>query len=333
MPVEVEPVGTTAGHAGQSATDVSSFVLDNGNGLQATVWNYGGHLVSVKTPDANGDIGEVTLSRGGLADYDQTDRGGYMGAIVGRYANRIAGGRFQVDGVNYRLATNEDGRTHLHGGQIGFDQYVWSAEPFDEGERCGVRLSHSSPDGDEGYPGRLDVSLTYSVSTAGELAFEYRALCDRPTIVNLTNHAYWNLAGPDSGSVLGHELLIAASDYLATDAKGIPAGRPRAVDGTEFDFREARPIAESYDHCFLLTSTSEVAAVVTEALSGRRMTVTTNQPGLQLYTGQYLDPRHPGLCLESQKLPDSPNRPDFDSPVLRPGELYDHVTTHTFDTI
>jgi aldose 1-epimerase len=329
MKITRTSAGMTAGHIGQESMEAEAFELDNDAGLTVTVWSFGAHLVSVRTPDRSGVSGEVVLARGNRAAYDVADRAGYLGATVGRYANRIAGGRFELDGERYQLTQN-DGLNHIHGGDIGFDRYVWRSQPFTESERCGVRFSHTSPDGDEGYPGRLDVMVTYTLDTFGILTFDYEARTDAPTIVNLTNHAYWNLGG--GGTVLGYDLTLDADHYVDVDANSIPIGAPVDVTNTEFDFRRARRIGRCFDHCFVLAS-GQPAAVVLDRNSGRRMTVSTDQPGLQVYTAQHLDPSCPALCLEAQFFPDSPNRPDFASPVLRPGDVYRQSTSHRFDIV
>lgn len=326
--VVVTELGPTIGHRAQGPTEASAFTLDNGSGVAATVWDYGAHLVSVLALDGNGRSDEVVLGRAAFADSQGADRQGYQGATVGRYANRIANGAFDLDGERYQLAIN-DGANHLHGGAIGFDHYVWTSEPFEADDRCGVRLSHKSPAGDEGYPGALDIELIYQLGPGPTLAFIYQAVTDAPTIVNLTNHAYWNLGS----TALADQLLqIQASAYLAVDDDLIPTDSPIGVEGTPFDFRTLRPITNHYDHCFVLDGTGEPSATMVDAASGRTMTVHTDQPGLQIYTGQHLSAQgtRPGLCLEAQHLPDSPNRHDFPSPVLRPGETYSQRTVHTF---
>ncbi|MDH3755866.1 MAG: galactose mutarotase [Acidimicrobiia bacterium] len=329
--VAVELLGQTTGHRGQAPRHASAYRLHAGT-LGVTVWDYGAHLIEVVAPDRDGERIDVVTSRGSLADHLESDRGGYTGATIGRYANRIAGGRFTLAGRRYRLATN-DGPNHLHGGLIGFDQYVWDGEPFEEPTRCGVRLQLQRPHGDEGYPGAVGVEVTYALDDGDRLSIDYTATTTAPTIVSLTNHAYWNLAG--GGSIADHELQVMASRYLEVDDTQIPIGSPRSVDGTRYDFREARRLGDSeledgYDHCLLL-DTPGVAAVLIDPGSGRRMTVATDQPGLQLYTANHLDQPHTAVCLEAQQLPDAPNRPDFPSPTLRPGEVYRQHTEHRFD--
>lgn len=316
------------GHAGQGPTQATAYHLSAGN-LTAELWDFGGHLVSLTCPDRSGVSANVIMSRGDFAAHQGSDRGGYTGATVGRYANRIAAGRFELDGVGYELATNND-PNHLHGGNIGFDQYVWDSEPFTTATSAGVHLRHTSPAGDEGYPGTLEVEVTYSIDTDDHLAMVHMASTDAPTVVNLTNHAYWNLGG--GGSIDRHVIRVGAAHYLPVDDSLIPTGKPEPVVGTRFDMRKPAPINLSdggFDHCFVLDMQPPATEVV-HTISGRRMTVVTNQPGMQIYTANHQDPPHTGLALETQTFPDSPNRPGFPSAVLRPGDTYTHHTTHTF---
>ena len=329
-------------------TQVEQYTLANAAGLRARIMTYGATLKTVEMPGRHGKPDVVTLYLDSLDDYS----GGhpFFGSIAGRYANRIAKGKFTLDGVQYTLATN-NGPNHLHGGVRGFDKAVWKAEPL-EGEGCvGVTLTHTSPDGDEGYPGTLAASVTYTLTADNRLKMEYTAQTDKPTHVNLTNHAYWNLAGAGSGDVLGHELMINADRYLPVDEGLIPLGEPATVKGTPMDFTEPHSIGSriaqvkgGYDHCYVLNKKDgeelTLAARVVEPSSGRRMEVYTTQPGIQLYTGNFLEGRltvagkpcgkHYGFCLETEHFPDSPNRPEYPSTVLRPGETYHEVTVHKF---
>jgi aldose 1-epimerase len=293
--------------------------------LRARVLDYGATLMSLEARDQHGVFADVLLGFDRPEDY----RGAhpYFGGIVGRYANRIAHGRFALDGEQFELARN-DGRHHLHGGVVGFDRVTWQAAQA--GNR--VELAYRSRDGEEGYPGTLAVRVTYSVE-ASALRIDYSATTDRPTVVNLTNHAYFNLAG--SGTIHEHVLRMAASRYVVTDAENIPTGEIAAVDGTAFDFRSPRALDDPrFDHSFVLDGAVELS----EPRSGRAMRLTTSQPAVQFYTGNLLDGtiegyvRHAGLCLEPQHFPDSPNRPEFPSTVLRPGEQYRHYSIYQFFT-
>lgn len=315
-------------------TPVHRWVLERA-GTRVAVLDYGGILQSVEVPDRDGVRADVVLGFDDVAGYVDCPSP-YFGALIGRYANRIAGGAFTLDGRTYRLPRN-NGTNCLHGGERGFDKRVWDAEPAADGH--GVRLSLVSPDGEEGFPGRLAVSATYALDAAGALRIEYRAVTDAPTVVNLTNHSYWNLGGAGSGRAGGHRLRIAAGHVTPLDGDSVPTGPPAPVAGTRFDFREPREVGSGYDHNFVLdhgTSGASVAAELYDSVSGRVLTVTTTEPGIQLYTGDAFDagPFGPceGIALETQHFPDSPNRPDFPSTVLRPGEEFRSVTTYGFGT-
>jgi aldose 1-epimerase len=328
-------------------TEVDQYTLTNANGLRVKIITYGATLTTVEVPDRHGKSDVVTLYLDSLDDYLAGHP--YFGSTVGRYANRIAKGRFTLDGAEYTLATN-NGPNHLHGGIQGFDKAVWKAESA-QGEDCvGVKVTHVSPDGDEGYPGTLTASVTYSLTNDNELKMEYTATTDKPTVVNLTNHAYWNLAGAGSGDVLGHLLRLNADCYLPVDEGLIPLGELAPVQGTPMDFTKPHTIGSriaqvegGYDHCYVLNKKGEKltrAARVVEPKSGRVMEIYTTQPGIQLYTGNFLDgsltvagkpaKKHYAFCLETEHFPDSPNRPEFVSTVLRPGETYHEVTVHKF---
>jgi len=298
-------------------------------GTLVRVLTYGAVVQSVLVPGRDGDRAEVVLGLPDVKGYE-TYTGPYFGAAVGRYANRIGGGSFVLDGRTHRLTRNEGGNT-LHGGGRGFDKRVWDAEEVPDG----VRLTLVSEDGEEGFPGRLEVSVTYTLDEDAALRIAYRATTDAPTVVNLTNHTYWNLAGADSGSALGHELRLAASLITPGDEWSIPTGEFVPVDGTRFDFREPKPVGPGYDTNYVLEETGgEPVAELYDPASGRLLTVRTTEPGLQLYTADHLggEPFVPcaGIALETQHFPDSPNRPEFPSTVLRPGEEFASTTVYGF---
>ncbi|BBC36752.1 Aldose 1-epimerase [Streptomyces graminofaciens] len=308
-------------------TPVHRWTLERA-GVRVGVLSYGGIVQSVEVPDREGRSADVVL---GFADLDGylEHPGPYFGALIGRYANRIAGGRFELDGRTYVLASN-NAPNSLHGGENGFDKRVWDVEPVEHG----VRLSRVSPHGEEGFPGRLEISATYTLDGSGALRIAYEAVTDAPTIVNLTNHSYFNLAG--SGNAGGHELRIAASRFTPVDADLIPTGVEDVTD-TRFDFRQARGTGAGYDHNFVLdkgiTPAPVEVAELYDPASGRVLTVATTEPGLQLYTADHLgEPFGPGggVALETQHFPDSPNQPRFPSTELRPGGVYRSETVYGF---
>jgi len=342
------PFGTAPG--GEA---VELLTLTNTHGMTVRVMTYGGIIISLKVPDKNGVPGDVVLGYDSLADYLRASP--YFGAIVGRYGNRIAKGRFTLGGTEYRLATN-NGPNHLHGGVRGFDKVVWHAEPFHDASGVGVHLRYISPDGEEGYPGALRAKVTYT--ERNELRLDYQATTDRATPVNLTQHSYFNLAG--SGDILGHELTLMADRYTPVDSTLIPTGALAPVAGTPFDFREPHRIGErigeaseqlryggGYDHNWVLTRPDTglaLAARLTDSVSGRTLEIRTTEPGIQFYSGNFLDGsitgkggrvyRHrTGLCLETQHFPDSPNHPAFPSTILEPGQVYRSRTVWTFGTL
>ena len=346
--VQSDPFGVTAG--GQP---VEIFTLDNGRGMRARIMTYGGTLVSLEVPDHRGATADVVLGYDSLGEYEQNR--GYFGALVGRYANRIAKGRFTLDGIEYNLATN-NGENHLHGGMRGFDKVLWSPLARVEEDRAVLELSYRSLSGEEGYPGNLNVHIVYAITTDHELRISYDATCDRRTIINLTNHTYFNLAGEGNGDILRHELLLNAGHFTPSDKTLIPTGEIRSVAHTPFDFLTPHAIGarildedeqiktgRGYDHNFVLDRYDgdlRTAARVREPDSGRVMEVSTTQPGLQLYTGNYLEgvagknghsyQQHAGFCLETQHFPDSPNKPEFPNVVLAPDEVYDELTIYRF---
>ncbi|MDE0007386.1 MAG: galactose mutarotase [Gammaproteobacteria bacterium] len=338
-------------HGGQP---VRLFTLTNESGAQVQVTEYGGIVVRIRVPDREGRLGDVALGFDSLDAYVAANP--FFGTITGRYANRIAGARFELDGVAYGLARN-NGAHSLHGGVRGFDKVVWRGEPTDTGD--GVAFTYISPDGEEGYPGTLTTTVTYTWSDANELRIDYRAETDRATVVNLTNHSYFNLADGGAGSVLDHEVTIHAERYTPADDEAIPTGEIASVEKTPFDFRHPRTLGEridaehpqmrasrGYDVNYVLDGGGgalTLAATVFAPKSGRAMDVLTDQPGVQLYTGNHLDgslvgiggiayPKHSGLCLETQHFPNSPNEPSFPSTVLRPGQVYETTTVYRFRT-
>lgn len=334
-----------------SGEEVYLFTLTNGNGVTAKIMSYGATLVSLEVPDKDGKLAEVTLGFDTLKEYMENPANPYFGSTVGRFANRIAKASFTLDGVEYKLASN-DGDNHLHGGMKGFDKVVWSAEVVEGGGGDTVKFSYLSKDGEEGYPGNLTAEVTYTLSEDNELIIEYKAETDKPTPVNLTNHSYFNLAGHDSGSVLGHELTINADRYTDVDDELMPTGELAAVAGTDMDFNTPMTIGAridnvegGYDHNYVLNDSDgklpAFAARVYEPKSGRTMEVYTTEPGMQLYTGNFLDgsavgkngavyDKHAAFCLETQHYPDSPNQEKFPSTILRAGERYTQKTIYKF---
>jgi aldose 1-epimerase len=335
-------------------TQIDQYTLCNAHGLKVKIINYGAIMTAVETPDRNGHVENITLHRDALADYRELDKDGkattpYFGATVGRYANRIAKGRFTLEGKQYQLAVN-NGPNALHGGLKGFDKVVWKAEPFKTPGTVGVLFSYTSPDGEEGYPGTLQAKVTYSLTDQDELKMDYEAATDKTTVVNLTNHNYWNLAGAGRGDILQHELTINADRFLPVDSTLIPLGEAKPVEGTAMDFtspktmgRDMGEVEGGYDHCYVLTRKGDdlsLAARVVEPASGRVMEIYTTQPAIQFYGGNFLDgtirgggktyQKHYGFCLETEHYPDSPNHPAYPSTVLKPGETYKQSTVHKF---
>ena len=332
-------------------TLVELFTLTNALGTELCVMSYGAIIVSLKVSDRAGNLGDIVLGFDSLGSY--LEQSAYIGAIVGRYANRISKGRFSLDGRTVRLSVN-DGPHHLHGGILGFDKVVWQAEYFGTSRGEGLRLRHLSPDGDEGYPGRVTVEVRYLLTEEDELVVDYDATTDAPTPLNLTQHTYFNLAG--RGDILGHKLMIAADAFTPVDASLIPTGEIAPVAGTPLDFRTPTPIGErignpdrqleyagGYDHNFVLRRSRPgpvLAARVVEPVTGRTLEVFTTEPGLHFYSGNFLDGslagkgkvyRHrSGFTLETQHYPDSPNHPQFPSTILRPGERYASRTVFAF---
>ncbi len=331
--------------------EVHLYTMTNSNGMRVRLTDYGAITVGVEVPDSDGNLGDVTLGYDTLEGWLGSTS--YFGATVGRYANRIAKGKFELDGNTYTLATN-NGENHLHGGDKGFDKRLWDAETVETDDGAAVRFTRTSPDGEEGYPGTLQVTALYTLTGNNAFKVEFTATTDAPTVVNLAHHTYWNLRTPAAGDVLGHELMLNADRYTPVDEGLIPTGELKAVEGTPFDFRRPKPIGQEiaqvpggYDHNFVLNDYEpgkvRLAARVTEPTTGRVMDILTGQPGIQFYSGNFLDgsvtgkggvvyEKHDGFCLETQHYPDSPNRPDWPSVVLRPGETYRHVMIHRFST-
>ncbi len=335
---------------------VSLYILSNNNGMTVGIMNYGGAIVSWTAPDRNGKYQDITLGCDSVGGYVKGVP--YFGAIVGRYGNRIAKGKFSLDGKTYTLAVNNIGN-HLHGGIKGFDKVLWTAMPA-AGDEPSLRLTYTSKDGEEGYPGNLAVEVVYTLQKDNSLKIDYKATTDKKTVVNLTNHAYFNLSGNGDNTILDHELVLNADKFLPVDKTLIPTGELKPVTGTPFDFTKNAKIGTrindttniqiqyggGYDHAWVLTDTSKtlkLAATVTEPTSGRVMEVLTTEPAIQFYTGNFLNgevvgkggtayKRRSGLCLETEHYPDSPNKTKFPSTVLKPGEVYQTTTVYKFST-
>jgi aldose 1-epimerase len=343
MSIDIKPMGRMP-----DGTQVDVYTLTNAHGLTAKIMTYGATLIAMETPDRQGKQANITLSLESLDAYLAGHP--FFGSIAGRFANRIAKGRFTLDGAQYTLATN-NGPNHLHGGLKGFDKAVWQARTQQDDGSVSVEFSHTSPDGDEGYPGKLTAKVVYSLTRDDRLVMDYTATCDKPTVVNLTNHTYWNLAGTQSGNILDHRLTLHADRYLPVDDTLIPLGKLEPVQGTPMDFTSPQAIGSrialvkgGYDHCYVLQKKLgeelSLAARAEDPKSGRWMEVYTTQPAVQFYTGNFLDgtlkaygavyAKNYGFCLETQHYPDSPNRAQFPSTVLRPGETYRQTTVHQF---
>lgn len=348
-----EHFGTT-----RDGEDVHRYTLENDAGTRVRVLTFGGVLQTVDVPDGRGHVDNVALGFRTLEEY-ASDDDPYLGALIGRHANRIARGTFTLDGTTYTLPVN-NGPNSLHGGTKGFADRVWDAEPLEEGGQRGLRLRLASPDGEMGYPGTLHVMVDYTLTDDDALRIRYAAETDAPTVVNLTNHSYWNLSGEASGTIYDHELMLNASRFTPVDETLIPTGELRPVDGTPMDFRTAKPIGRDiraateqllrgpgYDHNWVLDGSPgpglHLAAQLRDPRSGRVLTVLTDQPGIQFYSGNFLDGtlvgtsghayrQGDGLALETQHFPDSPNQPTFPSTVLRPGEPFSSTTEFRFST-
>lgn len=339
--------------ATQSGTPVDIYTLTNDNGVEIKITNYGGIIVSIRTPDRDGEVDEITLGFDSLDGYLRPHP--FFGALVGRFANRIRAGKFTLDGKEYQLATNAGGQ-HLHGGAKGFDKVVWEAKSTSvDDDAASLTLTYLSKDGEENYPGNLSVTVTYTLNNDNEFTIDYAAQTDQATVLNLTNHAYFNLA--QSETILDHVMMLNADEFTVVDEAVIPVGEVRSVEGTPLDFRTPTRIGDrieaddeqirfagGYDHNWVVNGEPgemRLAARVTEPKTGRVLEVHTTQPGIQFYAGNMMPLEMPGrggqtykrrgaLCLETQHFPDAPNHPEFLSAVLRPGEKYHEVTTFTF---
>ncbi|GEM46775.1 aldose epimerase family protein [Deinococcus cellulosilyticus] len=358
MPTRTQPISPSVhrepwGHL-PSGEEVSLYTLRNASGLTAQISEFGAVLVSLRTPDRQGKFEDVVLGHHSLEPYLDRSTAQFFGATIGRFGNRIAGGQFDLEGRTYRLAQN-NGPNSLHGGPKGFDQVLWSGSGFVDDRGVGVRLQHLSPDGEEGYPGNLQVTVTYTLTDLNELHIDYQASTDQTTILNLTNHSFFNLSGSAKTDILGHELTLYADQFTPTDSNLIPTGDLLSVQGTALDFRSPQTIgarihmddvhlrtAGGYDHNFVLRNSGlRHAATLYEPVSGRVLETFTTEPGIQLYSGNFLDgtvtgkngrryEKHLGVCLETQHFPDSPNKPRFPSTVLRPGQAFHSKTIYAF---
>jgi len=327
---------------------VDLYTLTNDDGLQTEIITYGGIVRTLLVPDRDGNLADIVLGYDTLDEYVKNNSP-YFGALIGRCGNRIAKGKFTLEGVQYTLATN-NGPNHLHGGIKGFDKVVWNAQPVEQDDGPALKLTYLSKDGEEGYPGNLNCTVVYSLTNNNELKVSYLAKTDKTTVVNLTQHSYFNLAGHGSGDTLAHQLMINADSFTSVDEELMPTGKINPVKKTPMDFTKPTAIGSrikqvkgGYDHNFVLNSSDgslALAASVYEPGNGRFMEIFTTEPGIQFYTGNFLDGsikgkgavynRHNGFCLETQHFPDSPNKPGFPSIVLKPGDKYTHLTVHKF---
>jgi len=350
--MEKKVFGTTAD--GKTA---ELYTLKNKNGMQVSITNFGATVVSIMVPDKAGKVADVALGYDDLAGYELNKN--YLGVLVGRYGNRIAHGKFSIDGTEYTLAKN-NGDNSLHGGIKGFNKALWKAKDVSNGGEAAVEMKYVSKDGEEGYPGNLSVTVIYTLTNKNELKIDYSATTDKKTVVNLTNHTYFNLAGQGNGDILKQELMIDADTFTPVDAGLIPTGELKKVEDTPFDFRKPTAIGAridasdeqiklggGYDHNFVVNRKAatglSLAARVSDAASGRTMEVWTTEPGVQFYTGNFLDGSFKGkggityqkrtaFCLETQHFPDSPNHPSFPTTLLKPGEKYHTTTVYKFET-
>ncbi len=351
------PRVTRSGFGSVPEGPVDRYTLTNDRGMSVSILTFGGTIQEVVVPDRRGRRANVTLGFPDIGGYAGPSNP-YFGGITGRYANRIALGRFTLDGTTYQLPINNEPNS-LHGGDKGFDKRLWTAASFTNRKTAGVKFTRTSPDGEEGYPGALATEVVYSLDNANALRIDYKAKTSKPTVVNLTNHAYWNLAGEGTGSIYGHELKLNASRYTPVDPTLIPTGALDRVAGTPLDFTRFHAIGDrirdnhpqlaiglGYDHNWVLDSSRgmNVAAVLRDPSSGRQLTISTTEPGIQFYSGNFLDGsvygtsgrayrQGDGLALETQHFPDSPNRPSFPSTVLRPGQTFTSSSIYAFSTV
>lgn len=348
MSVNSAPFGKT-----KEGQEVTAWTLKNANGLTAVILDFGGVLYEMKTPDRDGNFVNISCNYPTIPEYQ--DIRPYFGSLVGRFGNRIAKGKFTVEGTEYQVPVN-NGPNALHGGLKGFDQKIWDVVPFTNAEDIGLKLTYRSADGEEGYSGNLDVTVTYTLTNADELIIDYTATTDKATPINLTNHTFWNLGGALSGSILGTELKLGASGFLPTDDGLIPTGEIASVEGTPLDFRAVKTIGQDiakvtepqfnggYDHCIVLDKPAagelSFCAKARDPKSGRTMEIQTTEPAVQFYSGNFLDgstgvgdykyEKQSAFCLETQHYPDSPNQAEFPNTILRPGDVYRHTTVHKF---
>lgn len=351
MGIEVKDFGKT-----KDGKKVTKYILTNKNGMQAEFLDYGAVLQRLLVPDKYGNVEDVVLGYDDVAGYENTTS--YLGAFIGRNSNRLGGGSIKINGKEYLLEKNDNGVNNLHSGFAGYNTMMYEAEIYMEEDEYRVEFSRVSPDGEQGFPGNVKLTVVYTLTDKNDLMIEYLATPDQDTIINLTNHSYFNLAGHDSGDILKHKVTIDADNFTPIDANMIPTGEIRSVEGTPMDFRTAKEIGQDidadyeplhlaggYDHNYALKKNSkyfvELVAMVEEPTSGRVMKVYTDRPGMQFYTGNFLGDekigkdgmvykKHAGFCLETQGYPDAPNKPDFPSTVVRAGEEFDSITVYRF---
>ncbi|MDO5554737.1 MAG: aldose epimerase family protein [Planctomycetia bacterium] len=350
MGIKSAPFGKT-----KEGAEVTAWTLTNKAGMTVTILDFGGVIYSLEVPDRDGNSANVSANYPTIPEYQEVRP--YFGSLVGRYGNRIAKGKFTLDGKEYTLPINNDPNA-LHGGLKGFDQVIWKVKPFESEDQLGLILTYTAKDGEEGYPGKLDVTVKYIVTAnKNELTIDYTAQTDKKTVINLTNHTFWNLGGAQGGSIRDHVLRLGADRYLPTDGTLIPTGEVASVKGTPLDFLAAKPIGQDidkvtepqfnggYDHCFVLVDKEpgemSFCAHAVDPKSGRAMYVFTTEPAVQFYSGNFLDgttgvgdykyEKHSAFCLETQHYPDSPNQSAFPTTVLLPGDTYRHTTIHQFD--